>query len=342
MEVDGQRSRTRRPHPTCTGTPCAGERRRASATGCMVPTSLFAQRVVTRATSSRERRLGMRRSTRPSGIHGEPVDDRALVGTSHSSVSMRRVVLGAGCDDVRSRYARSAGYSTPGHPGAVGGPAEALDGEVDRLGAARGEDDLDRVGAERRRERSRASSSIRFACLAVGVDRRGVADQAQRVGVRGQHLGRHGRRRGVVEVDRHGSITLERMPDPPRRPRRSPRRWGRHAAGLVGRRASKVELCVFYDEGPELDHASAAADQGRSRRLVGDDRRCSSRARATRSASTGRRARRTSSTRSCTSSTLRPRPRSHARRRLARLRAGAGHLRLGRARRSRASPSTAR
>jgi hypothetical protein len=102
-----------------------------------------------------------------------------------------RVVLAERGDDARAPGVR------------VARPEGALDAEVDRLGAAARQHDLDGVGAERSGDRLAPRFEQLARRLARAVDRRGVADEPQRVGVRREHLIRHGRGRGVIEIDRH-------------------------------------------------------------------------------------------------------------------------------------------
>ena len=77
----------------------------SSATGWIVPTSLFAQRKVSRATdagSVGERRVERRRAGAPDRVERQPLDDRALVPLEPLDRVDRGVVLSAGHEDARA------------------------------------------------------------------------------------------------------------------------------------------------------------------------------------------------------------------------------------------------
>ena len=291
------------------------------ATGWMVPTSLFAHRVGERTRGGCEASIGAHDRRGPAHRRRPSRAPRPRAARASPAASSVAWCSASGSDDrgsdPRSRLAPA--------------PEQALDGEVDRLGAAGREDDLDRVGVQRRGDAvSRASSSIGLRGLARRVDRRGVADEPQRVGVRGQHASAAGRG-GVVEVDacmpqgrrlpgRTGRIvsTLERMPDPDCRPTSPTSACGSSTAAGTLRVWSSTRVqgraLRLLRQGSELGHPT------RSRSTKGDHdiwsvttdllqaRRALLAARRA-----GRRRRRTSSTRSCTSST-RTRAASPARR----------------------------
>ena len=80
----------------------------------------------------------------------------------------------------------------------------AADGEVVRLGAAAGEHDLRRVGADQRRDRRSRLVERRLRLLAEVVHARRVAEQSRRArGDRVDDLRGERGRRVVVEVDTH-------------------------------------------------------------------------------------------------------------------------------------------
>ena len=86
---------------------------------------------------------------------------------------------------------------------------EARDPEIHRLGAARGEDDLDRVALQCGGESLAGVLEHSTRGLAGAVDRRSVADPRRRGEPRLPRLGSQRRRGGVVEVDDHGTPPLD-------------------------------------------------------------------------------------------------------------------------------------
>ena len=140
-----------------------------------------------RGAAGRPRRAAAPRRTAPS------------CAASHSTVSIVAWCSPAGTR-MRGRARRRR------RPGRLAAPPEPLDREVDRLGAAAGEDDLDAVGAERGGDALARLLEQALGLLAGAVDRRGVADHGERGGERLDRLGAHRGGRGVVEVDRHATL----------------------------------------------------------------------------------------------------------------------------------------
>ena len=96
--------------------------------------------------------------------------------------------------------------------GVAASPVDALDGEVVALGAAGGEDDLRRPGAQVRGDALPRLLHPAPGVAPRGVQRGGVADGGQRTRHRldGSRMHRGGG--GVVEVDRAGAHGLSRIP----------------------------------------------------------------------------------------------------------------------------------
>ena len=179
------------------GTPYARATAASSVIGCTVPTSLFAHITVTSATD-----CGVRGDR---GLAGRPGATRPAASTgSHSttapscSASHRAASSTAWCSTALARMRSRAGSSLRRCP------VQALDGQVVRLGAAAGEDDLARPRAEGGGERLAGLLDEPPGGPAGGVQRRRVADAAEARGHRLDRLGDHRRGRRVVEVDRAG------------------------------------------------------------------------------------------------------------------------------------------
>ena len=101
------------------------------------------------------------------------------------------------------RSSRGARRRAPGsaRPVSRGGASRPLEREVHGLGAAAGEHDLDRVGAEGRGDLLARLLEQALRPLTGTVDRRGVPDEAERRGHRVDRLGPHRGGRRVIEVD---------------------------------------------------------------------------------------------------------------------------------------------
>jgi hypothetical protein len=122
----------------------AGASAASSATGCTVPTSLLAHITVTSATEpgrsrARLERLRVHPAAASTGSHSTSAPS---CSASHSTASMHGVVLDRAGQDAAPARVLAAAL-----------PVEALDGQVVRLGAAAGEDDLAGPAPERRGER---------------------------------------------------------------------------------------------------------------------------------------------------------------------------------------------
>ena len=99
--------------------------------------------------------------------------------------------------DAARDEARATCLARPGH---------ALDCQVDRLGAASGEDDLARLSVERRGESLAGLVERRSGRPAIAVNRRRVAELlAEQWQHRIESLAAQRRRRGMVQVDRHSA-----------------------------------------------------------------------------------------------------------------------------------------
>ena len=175
------------------------------------------------------------------------------------------------------------------HHGVAAGrprPPQPFEREIDRLGAAAGEDDLDRFAAQAPGDRLARVFEQSPRGLARPVYRRGVPHLRRRGDPR---VARRDAQRGrgrVIEVDHphycraHGQPDAARirvLPEPRlRRSRRDPRSHRRHPACLVERRLERRTRGVRRHR-PRLDHRDRAARARRRRRLAGDDRRAASR-----------------------------------------------------------------
>ena len=185
--------------------------RATSSTGWIVPTSLLAQSIVTRATDAASRASSASSTSRRTPadlVERQLHDDGALVRGEPLDGVDRGVVLAGGDED--------AGPGTPPRRRArspAGCHQSPLDREVHRLGAAAGEDDLDAVGAEGRGDALARLLEEPLGLLARAVDRRRVAHHGERGGERLDRLGAHRGGRGVVEVD-HGVPSSRPMSRP--------------------------------------------------------------------------------------------------------------------------------
>ena len=174
------------------GTPNSCATSASARTSLTVPTSLLAHMTLTRATSpgwaaSASRR---RRDVDPARrVDGQDVEGGALVlGEPLPRVEHRVVLRG------RDEHAGAAGV------GGAAGPVEALDGEVVGLGAAGGQHDLGRQGADGLGDRLARLLDRPPRPAARRVQGRRIADAPERLGEGGRRLRQHRRGRRVVEI----------------------------------------------------------------------------------------------------------------------------------------------
>ena len=132
----------------------------------------------------------------PSLVDLEPGDLGAFVGLQELDTVDDGMVL-----DHADQKAYASRICVPA------GPEGALEGQVVRLGATRGEDHLGRPGTHGLGNRLAGLLDDATSESARGVQRRRVADHRHLVGHRLDRLGQHRRGRTVVEVDKTGRLS---------------------------------------------------------------------------------------------------------------------------------------
>ena len=190
----------------------------------IVPVSLLAHITLTRATSPGSRASASRSAvgeTRPTASTGSHSTRAPSWSASQCTVSST-----AWCSTGLTSTRRRAGLGGPARP------VQALDGQVVRLGATRGQHHLARARAEGGGERLAALLDGAAGPPSGGVQRGGVAGDAELFAHHPHRGGVHGRGGGVIEVGGvgHGDRVYEHRgltgpgPRHSRISRRSPRR----------------------------------------------------------------------------------------------------------------------
>ena len=164
----------------------------AISTGKITPVSLLAHMTLTRAVSAVRLLVILLQVEAAVAVHGQFGHPVALLGQAgHQSLDRR--VLDPGGDDVALV--------------GIGGEGRE-DGGVVALGAAAGEDDLIRVGAEQGRHLLAGLWTLPAHLAAEGVHAGGVAVELGEIGQHGlHHLGGHPGGGVVVQIDRRSSTS---------------------------------------------------------------------------------------------------------------------------------------